>query len=210
MRETRMAAAIIKATNPSEFADLVTVLRGFSLTTNDLVNAGGNESKLAGRLNTAFRRLGWREARVDTRIGLDLVIQPWLEGGERGEETLSTLITNQGYKVDNVRQRIALDVEWNAKDGNLDRDIGAYRTLYEAGLIDAAVMISRTQADLRPLAQRLAQQVGGMDQAEARKRLGTTTTTNYDKLMPRVTRGDVGGCPFLAVFISSRTWEESS
>ncbi len=206
-RETRMAARIIAATNPAEFADISSVLRGFALTTGDLVNPGGNESDLAARLNLAFRRLGWREGRVDTRMGLELVIMPFVEAGERERTVRRTEVFNEGYKVDNVKGRIALDVEWNAKDGNLDRDIGSYRALYDAGLIDAAVMISRTQEDLRPLAQRLARSVGGLPPAEARKRLGTTTTTNYDKLMPRVTRGDVGGCPFLGVFISSRTWE---
>jgi hypothetical protein len=136
------------------------------------------------------------------------VTQPWLEGGERGETVRSTQVLNEGYKVDNVKGRVALDVEWNAKDGNLDRDIGAYRTLYDAGLIDGAVMISRTHDDLRTLAVQLAREAR-MSLVEARKRLGTTTTTNYDKLMPRITRGDVGGCPFLAIFICGRTWERA-
>lgn len=113
---------------------------------------------------------------------------------------------NEGYKVDNIKGRIALDIEWNAKDGNLDRDIGAYRALYDAGLIDAAVMISRTHDDLRALAVDLAQ-TAGLPLAEARKRLSTSTTTNYNKLMPRVTRGDLGGCPFLGVFICGKTWD---
>ncbi len=206
LRETRMAAKLLAATNPAEFADIVSVIDAFTLTTADLISAGGNESKLASRLNNAFRERGWREARVDTRIGLDLVTQPWLEGGERGETVRSTQVLNEGYKVDNVKGRVALDVEWNAKDGNLDRDIGAYRTLYDAGLIDGAVMISRTHDDLRPLAVQLAR-AARMSLAESKKRLSTTTTTNYDKLMPRVTRGDVGGCPFLAIFICARTWE---
>ena len=63
-------------------------------------------------------------------------------------------VVNEGYKVDNVKGRVALDVEWNAKDGNLDRDVGAYRALYDAGLIDGAVVLARTRDDLRELAQR--------------------------------------------------------
>ena len=34
-------------------------------------------------------------------------------------EPIVTETVNEGYKVDNFRDRIALDVEWNAKDGNL-------------------------------------------------------------------------------------------
>jgi hypothetical protein len=114
-------------------------------------------------------------------------------------------VFNEGYKVDNVKGRIALDVEWNAKDGNLDRDIGAYRSLYDVGLIDGAVLITRTHEDLRQLAHRLAIEAGLSDD-DARRRLGTTTTTNLGKLEPRMTRGDAGGCPLLAVAISPRCW----
>lgn len=205
LRETRNAAAILSATSPGEFAELLAVLSEFVLTTADLVNPGGNQSALAARVNKGFRSRGWREGRVDTRVTSALRVQPYKAAGERSEVVVETAVFNEGYKVDNVKGRIALDVEWNAKDGNLDRDIGAYRALYEAGLIDGAVLLTRTQDDLRPLAQRLARQAGQSAEAAGR-RLGTTTTTNLVKLLPRMTRGDVGGCPLLAVAISARCW----
>jgi hypothetical protein len=37
--------------------------------------------------------------------------------------------------------------------------------------------------------------------------LGTSTTTNAEKLLPRVKSGNAGGCPFLAVSITNRTWD---
>lgn len=205
-RETRMAAKILAGTNPDEWSEVLDVLEEFTLSTNDLVNAGGNESSLASRLNGAFRDRGWREGRVDTRIALELALKPYAPAGETGMRVRTTGVANEGYLVDNVKGRVALDVEWNAKDGNLDRDIGAYRSLYDSGLIDGAIMITRTHDDLRPLAQRLAVEAG-FPLDEAKKRLGTTTTTNMTKLMPRMTRGDLGGCPFLAVAISADTWE---
>jgi len=208
LRETRMAARIVAATNPAEWMDVVEVLRHFVLTTDDLVNAGGNESGLAARLNAAFRNRGWREGRVDTRIALQLALKPYRPVGETVEQVRGTEVHNEGYLVDNVKGRLALDVEWNAKDGNLDRDVGAYRALYDAGLIDAAVMVTRTHDDLRVLSQGLAVEVG-LPVDEARKRLSTSTTTNLDKLLPRMTRGDLGGCPFLAVAICPRTWQGS-
>ena len=73
-------------------------------------------------------------------------------GGEHGVTVRESEVVNEGYKVDNVKGRVALDVEWNAKDGNLDRDVGAYRALYDAGLIDGAVVLTRTHDDLRELA----------------------------------------------------------
>jgi hypothetical protein len=64
-----------------------------------------------------------------------LILQPYAVAGETMPVLRESEVHNEGYKVDNVKGRIALDVEWNAKDGNLDRDIGAYRALYDAGLM---------------------------------------------------------------------------
>ncbi len=206
LRETRNAAAVLAATCPDEVTELCAVLTGFTLTPADLVEAGGNESRLAARLNTAFRERGWREGRVDTVVTSRLQVQPWHPAGEHGVTVRESEVFNEGYKVDNVKGRVALDVEWNAKDGNLDRDIGAYRALYDAGLIDGAVLLTRTHDDLRELARELARAAGRSDD-EVRSRLSTSTTTHLGKLESRMTRGDAGGCPLLAVAISRRCWD---
>lgn len=201
IRETRNAAVILEATSSSEFRQVISVLSEFSLNIDDLVNPGGNESKVASRLNNAFRSQGWREARVDTHIKSALHVSPYRAAGESKEIVRESEVYNEGYKVDNVKGRIALDVEWNAKDGNLDRDIAAYRSLYDVGIIDGAIMITRTMDDLRSLAQKLARQAGTTNPST---RLNTTTTTNLKKLEPRMTRGDGGGCPLLAIAISAQ------
>lgn len=205
LRETRNAAAVLAATSPEEFGEICAVLAGFVLTTADLVEAGGNESRLAARLNAAFRARGWREGRVDTVVTSRLQVQPWAPAGEHRATVRESEVVNEGYKVDNVKGRVALDVEWNAKDGNLDRDIGAYRALYDAGLIDGAVLLTRTHDDLRELARELSRAAGRSDD-EVRSRLSTSTTTHLGKLESRMTRGDAGGCPLLAVAISRRCW----
>jgi hypothetical protein len=99
VRETRNAAAILKATSPAEFAELVEVLGGFWLTTDDLVYPGGNESKIAARLNSAFRDLGWREGKVDTRVKSMLILQPYSPAGERESVVRESEVYNEGYKV---------------------------------------------------------------------------------------------------------------
>lgn len=190
--ETRNAAGILTATNPTEFREVVNVLEDFELTEADIINPGGNKSAVAERIDRAFRELGWLEGRHDTRIISEIMVMPFREAGERQPIVRTTEVRNEGYKVDNVKGRIAVDVEWNAKDGNLDRDIGAYRALYDAGIIDGAVMITRTQ-QMRLLATALGV-----------KRFDTTTTTNLDKVTPRLTRGDAGGCPVLVVAITPK------
>lgn len=113
-----------------------------------------------------------------------------------GRRTGGEVAPFAGYKLqDNVKSRVALDVEWNAKDGNLDRDIGAYRALYDSGIIDVGVIVTRTHTDLRDAAIKLDPKS---------TKFKTTTTTNLSKLEPRLTRGDAGGCPVLVIAITSR------
>lgn len=202
--ETRNAAKILHATNLDAFAQFVEALREFHLTHNDLVTPGGQESDLAARMNNGFRSRGWREARVDTLVRLSLTLSPWGTDTAKLPSSITETI-NRGYKVDNFRGRVALDVEWNAKDGNLDRDISAYRALYDAALIDMGVLISRTLS-LRDLARKVGLE-RGMPVEKAKRLLNTTTTTNDVKLIPRLTRGDAGGCPVLAIFICNETAE---
>jgi hypothetical protein len=198
MREVRNAAALLMATNPVEFDDIVGVLSAFTLSRDDVLGAGGNKSDVARRLDLEFRELGWREARHDTSVTSVLSKQPYRPAGEKGAVEFRYEVLNEGYKIDNVKARVALDVEWNAKDGNLDRDLAAYRALYEAGIIDVGVIITRTQGDLRAAALTLD---------PASTKFATTTTTNLAKLEPRLTRGDPGGCPVLAVAITARCIE---
>lgn len=198
-RETRNAAQLLKGIRPELFAEAMEVLGRFSLTYADVTEAGGSKSTVALRLDEAFRELGWREGRHDTRITSVLRIQPWKEIGETQEEVIETEVVSEGYKVDNVKRRVALDVEWNAKDGNLDRDVSAYRALYDAGIIDAGVIVVRDFHSIRKLAQFF-----GFDKFK------TSTTTTIQKLEPRLSRGDGGGCPILAAAITSRCFDKST
>ncbi len=121
---------------------------------------------------------------------------PYKAAGEKAPVVLGTEVDSEGYKVDNVKGKIALDVEWNAKDGNLDRDLAAYRALYDVGIITAGVIVTRHYQEIYDLSAKLG-----------RDAFGTTTTTTIDKLEPRLTRGDSGGCPVLALAICSQTFE---
>lgn len=193
-RETRNAAYLLKATNPQEFEAIVEILKGFRLLELDITGAGGNKSDVASRIDRAFREVGWREGRHALTISSVLTTMPYGAAGETTPTKIATEIRSDTYKVDNVKGRVAVDVEWNAKDGNLDRDLAAYRVLYDAGIIDGAVIITRTQEDLRALALVL----------NARTKFATTTSTNLPKLEQRMLRGDSGGCPVLAVAITSK------
>ena len=113
--------------------------------------------------------------------------------------------------MDNFKGRVALDVEWNAKDGNLDRDLSAYRAWHEAGVISAAVLITQDRLALKELANRIwasYQETLPIGQRNPRLPvdLSTSTTTNLEKAALRVRRGVMGTCPLLVVAATQATW----
>lgn len=199
--EVRNAAAVLLASNPECFDDLVTVLDGFVLTDGDILIPGGNRGTVPIKLDSHFADLGWVAVRINTEYKLMGKAKTDYTARSYEKKFIESAVSNSGFEVDNFKGRVAIDVEWNAKDGNLDRDLSAYRALYDVGLIDVAVIITRDHQGIRSLAQ------NDLKSDDAYRRLGTSTTTNLEKLIGRLTRGDGGGCPILAVGITRATWE---
>lgn len=193
-RETRNAAAVLSASNPAAFGEIIDVLRDFKLVATDITDPGKNQSAVPIRLNKAFREKGWREARYDTHVRSVVKTRAYAPGEKATEQ--ETQSVSLGYLVDNVKDRIALDVEWHAKDGNLDRDVGAYRAFYDGAVIDGGVILTRSFVGIRALSIELGRADG----------FATTTTTTIEKLTDRLSRGDAGGCPILGIAITRATY----
>lgn len=203
--ETSSAAAVLRSVCPAEWRDITQVLSDFVLEPSRWLKKGGNRGDIAQEIDGMFGALGWRETRVD------LVTQGVLLS--RNLEVIERLapVEQEGYLVDNFKGRVALDVEWNAKDGNLDRDLSAYRAWHEAGVISAAVLVTQDRASLKALAERLwaeHQATVAVEQRSARLPidLNTSTTTNLEKAALRVRRGVMGTCPLLIVAANQSTW----
>lgn len=195
--EVRNGAAVLEASDSLAMADVEDVLYQFFVYDTDITTPGGNRGAIPIRLDGMFEALGWQAVRIDT----ETILKGSIKHGRRlGAQFLNSKVASEGYEVDNMKRRVALDVEWNAKDGNLDRDLSAYRALYGLGLIDVAVIITREHQSIYDLA------LYDLNDASAAGRLGTSTTTNMKKLKDRITRGDAGGCPVLAVGIGKATW----
>jgi hypothetical protein len=203
--ETCSAAAVLRSVCPAEWQDIVHVLRTFELDPVTWMKKGGNRGDVPQLIDDMFGARGWREIRVDLKTQGVLVSR----GGAVVEELPAVL--QEGYLVDNFKGRVALDVEWNAKDGNLDRDLSAYRAWHEAGVISAAVLITQDRLALKALAERLwaDYQATLPDAARSTKLpidLSTSTTTNLEKAELRIKRGVMGTCPLLVVAATQSTW----
>ncbi|NQE51156.1 BglII/BstYI family type II restriction endonuclease [Herbaspirillum rubrisubalbicans] len=203
--ETSSAAAVLRSVCPNEWADIVHVLSSFELDPKQWLRAGGNRGDIAQVIDGMFSQRGWKETRVDLSTQ-GILLSKKLEVIER-----LPAVHQEGYLVDNFKGRVALDVEWNAKDGNLDRDLSAYRAWHEAGVISAAVLITQDRVRLKQLAETLwfdYQQT--LPEAQRNSKLpidlNTSTTTNLEKAALRVRRGVMGTCPLLIVAATPETW----
>ncbi len=193
--ETRNATKILNATNSEEFEDLADVLAVFAVIEEKdlyIVKGRGNETEAAARINRAFRDHGWAEGKYTTTLHAELVLRQ--AGAPTSEAVGATGVSS--YNIDNIKGRVAIDTEWHAKDGNLDRDLAAYRSLYDSGIIDCAVMITINRAAMKAWARRV--------NPESTK-FGGTTVTSLEKVTDRLKRGDAGGCPVLIVAVCERT-----
>ncbi|WP_411887650.1 BglII/BstYI family type II restriction endonuclease [Hydrocarboniphaga effusa] len=203
--ETSSAAAVLRSVCPAEWKDITEVLAAFALDPARWLKKGGNRGDVAKDIDDLFSQRGWREIRVD------LTTQGILIGRDGREVERLAEVHQEGYLVDNFKGRVALDVEWNAKDGNLDRDLSAYRAWHEAGVISAAVLITQDRIGLKVLAERLWEAHQQSVSPELRNPklpidLGTSTTTNLEKAALRVRRGVMGTCPLLIVAATQATW----
>ena len=203
--ETGAASAVLRSVCPIEGDDIKIVLKEFALDPKVWLHAGGNRGGVPKEIDDMFFRLGWREMRIDLRTTGILVAKD-----SKVVEELPPLY-QEGYLVDNFKGRVALDVEWNAKDGNLDRDLSAYRAWHEAGVIAAAVIITQNRESLKRLAEELwcdYQETipEGLRSNKLPIDLNTSTTTNLEKTKIRVRRGVMGTCPLLVVAANRDTW----
>jgi len=203
--ETNSACAIMKAVCPQEWDDIVTVLSTYRLDPATWLKKGGNRGDVPEQIDDEFHQRGWKEARLDLETKTIIY--------DKDDNRTSELppVEQEGYLVDNYKSRIVLDVEWVAKDGNLDRDLAAYRSWHEAGAISAGVIITRDRLALLALARRLWGAYQKTLPASQRVKklpvdLTTSTTTTFDKAALRVRRGVMGTCPVLIVGANQSTW----
>jgi hypothetical protein len=145
-----------------------------------IVLGGGGKSKVSGYLDNHLYRLGWAEKSFDTSILID----------GKNHETPT-------HKIDCVKGRLALDIEWNNKTEFYDRDLNNFRLLHNLIAISVGIIVTR-DSDL---------------QEEVFKPLGIhnkygASTTHHKKLIPKIEGDGAGGCPLLVIAVKSGAYVE--
>jgi hypothetical protein len=178
------ASAVLCVDFPDLFGEICEALLAFRVTEEQIRAPGGNESQIPKHFASLLRHVGWREQQLTARLVVD-------------EETVST----DTHKVDFVKGKVAVEMEWNSKDQTFDRDLFAFRAFFEYHRIAAAVLVTRSD-DLNEYFKRLGSYTDKHGVERHYKSKYGASTTHMSKLLPRLRAGRSGGCPVLAVGIT--------
>lgn len=196
----RSAAAVLRQRAPTELEAILAVLRDFSISSTEIRSPGGNEMVATRRFASLAEREGFYK---QVKIEADLLVR--LRSGRGEHPPVIDEIRRDDYihnhMVDFWRGRVAFDYEWNSKDQTYDRDLYAFRSFFEAGVIDVGVIVTRELSNdffksLGKCLDRDGQETG----ATVAAKFGASTTGTH-KLIGRMGAGRSGGCPVLAVGI---------
>ena len=179
--EREHACAILATDFPNEFQDMLDCLDWFTLRRSHILTPGGGRSPISKVIDDFLRERGWRPKSFDIKILVD-----------------GAAIPTPTHKIDNFKNRVGLEVEWNNKTEFYDRDLNNFRLLRELRVLSVGVIITR-RTELQEL----------FDQLGKGPSYGSSTT-HWDKLIPKVDGGGAGGCPLLLVGIGKRCYDPAS
>lgn len=190
VHESKHGAAILANEFPNEFQEICDVLAKFRFTKEDVLISGGNESNIPKHFSEILRPLGWMERELIAKVVV----------GNREYESVS-------HKVDYIKGRIALDLEWNSKDQTFDRDLYAFRAFFDYDEISVGILITRSN-QLDPWFKQLGQFTDRYGIKRQIKNKFGASTTHMGKLLPRLQAGRNGGCPVLVFGITPKLISE--
>jgi hypothetical protein len=176
--ERNHAAAVLAADFPNEFADIVACLTAFTLKRSEIVVGGGGRSAIPIAIDGFLVNRGWTEKKFNIEITAD-----------------GNQIPIPTHKIDNFKNRVGVEVEWNNKTEFYDRDLNNFRLLNGLNVLSVGVIITRV-SELQTLFDSL-----GIGQKYG------PSTTHWNKLIPKIDGGGAGQCPILMVGIGTDAYD---
>lgn len=185
---TRYADLILCHAFPNLYQDLLTVLDDFRIDTpTEILKGGGGRADHTRRFDSLLEKRGWGKRNI----------------------TISKLIDQQhihatrGHEIDMFAARsahedypgIAVEMEWNNKDPFFDRDLNNFMALHREGALAVGIIVTRG-----PKLQKYLGAVVKSSGSSKNFKYGTSST-HWDKLIPRINLGGGGECPLFVIGI---------
>lgn len=187
------ALEILSEAYPGEWEELQECLRSLTITVEEILRAGGNESPIPKKFDDVLYPYGWREIRITGDLTVKLYPRQTAQRrGRFADQPFDEVLLESyidGHNIDFLKNKVAFDLEWNSKDQTFDRDLLAMRTYFDCGLVDVGVIVTRAE-ELNDIFSELG----------VKAKYGASTTW-MGKLIYRLKSRRNGGCPILAVGI---------
>lgn len=106
------ATAILQSDFRQEFDEVLDSLRAFKLRRSDILTPGGGRSPIPIFIDGFLGRVGWGEKSFDIKITVD-----------------GHPVPIPTHKIDNFKNRVGVEVEWNNETEFYDRDLNNFRLL---------------------------------------------------------------------------------
>jgi hypothetical protein len=182
---TRYADVVLSGAFPDHWSDLLGALDALKITRSELEAGGGNRTDVAARFDDSLQVRGWGKRKIE--------IEKVIDG--------NPVMAVRGHEIDMFRANsasndypgVGCEMEWNNKDPFFDRDLTNFAALYREGVIAVGVIVTRG-SDLQVA---LRKNIPG-----GSSKYGSSTTW-WDKLIPRVNIGGGGECPLFLVGIET-------
>ena len=207
------ALEIITQAFHDEWNEIVDCLRKLNITTDDLREAGGNETKIPKKFDDVLYPYGWREIRISGDLHIKFYPRQAEQRGRSSSVPFEERVTESyidGHNIDFLKNRVAFDLEWNSKDQTFDRDLLAMRTYYDCDIISAGIIVTRSQ-ELNDVLKTVFDFDKHSGTWKPIMRKYGASTTGMGKVLYRLESRRNGGCPILAVGIKKNCisdWEE--
>ena len=184
---TRYADLVLQGAFPQQFDALRTVLSDFRIDVAELLTGGGSRATHTRRFDDSLAHFGWGKR----TIRISKLIDDTLIHATRGHEIdmFSSGSPEEPYPG------IAVEMEWNNKDPFFDRDLLNFTALHREGALGVGIIVTRG-----PELQRVIGPTIKSGERATSLKYGTSTT-HWDKLVPRINLGGGGECPLFIIGI---------
>lgn len=177
-KEWNHAIGILATDFKQEWQDITDCLSQFVLKKSSICIGGGGRSEIPVSIDGFLEERGWSERQFNIAIRVD-------------QDEIKT----PTHKIDNFKNHVGVEVEWNNKTEFYDRDLNNFRLLHQLRVLSVGVIITR-----------VSELQGLFDELSIGKKYGASTT-HWDKLLPKIDGGGAGGCPVLAIGITRECYD---
>lgn len=213
--EREHACSILAKDFPKQFKDILDCLTAFTLKKSYITAAGQNRSPVPEAIDGFFQGaapvLAKKSGRTKpkNREPIPLIGDPVGRGWKEKKFDITIEVDGRSvpiptHKIDNFLQiqgdarGVGIEVEWNNKTEFYDRDLNNFRLLRQLGVLSVGLIITR-DTELQKI-------FNGLGKGNSYG----TSTTHWDKLIPKVDGGGAGGCPLLLVGMGTKCYDPNS